>query len=260
MTNNLNTDVTKLITFGKMALEQGWYEQARDYFEQALALDADNREAMKGLARANEILFRKAAAAFKPMEAETPTGPPLVERVMAGVNSVFEALEKYSQKRARAWEEQSQKRAKEQAKARPRERAKAKKGRAPMQLFTPRFTVVHLGGIPDMKPGKKTLIRLKRDGLEVGQWGERGHRNVPYSCIEGLDFAPQGFEQGVSLGQALLTTAVCPPLGILSPLVKRKEPMLKMEYRLNENFVACAIFGGKNAAKLYQKLLKLAAK
>jgi hypothetical protein len=50
--------VDKLITFGKMALEQGWYDQAREYFEQALALDASNREAMKGLARVNEILSR----------------------------------------------------------------------------------------------------------------------------------------------------------------------------------------------------------
>jgi hypothetical protein len=254
MESNANPDVDKLITFGQMALEQGWYDQAREYFEQALGLDASNREAMKGLARVNEILSRKAAMAVEPMEAETPTGPPLAKRLMAGVNSVFEALEEYRQKRA---EEQSRKRAKAREGRAARE---AQKGGAPMQLFTPRFTVVHLGGIPDMKPGKKTLIRLKRDGLEVGQRGERGHRNMPYSCIEGLDFAPQGFEQGVSLGQALLTTAVCPPLGILSPLVKRKEPMLKIEYRFNENFVACAIFGGKNAAKLYQKLLKLVAK
>jgi uncharacterized protein HemY len=42
---NSNTNLDKLITFGQMALEQGWYEQAREYFDQALALDADNREA-----------------------------------------------------------------------------------------------------------------------------------------------------------------------------------------------------------------------
>lgn len=50
------TDLDKLLNFGKMAFEQGWYDQARDYFEQALYLDASNREAMKGLARVNEIL------------------------------------------------------------------------------------------------------------------------------------------------------------------------------------------------------------
>jgi len=59
MENNANTDVDKLITFGQMALEQGWYDQAREYFEQVLALDAANREAMKGLARANEILSQR---------------------------------------------------------------------------------------------------------------------------------------------------------------------------------------------------------
>jgi hypothetical protein len=67
---NANTDVDKLIAFGKMALEQGWYDQAREDFEQALALDASNREAMKGLARVNEILSRKEAAAVESMQGE----------------------------------------------------------------------------------------------------------------------------------------------------------------------------------------------
>jgi len=31
MGSNANTDVGKLITFGKMALEQGWYDQSLDY-------------------------------------------------------------------------------------------------------------------------------------------------------------------------------------------------------------------------------------
>ncbi len=53
-----------------MALEQGWYDQARDHFEQALALDASNREAMKGLARVNEILSHKEAAAVEPIQGE----------------------------------------------------------------------------------------------------------------------------------------------------------------------------------------------
>ncbi len=55
------TDVDKLITFGQMALEQGWYDQARDHFEQALALDPSNREAMKGLARVYERLSHRGA-------------------------------------------------------------------------------------------------------------------------------------------------------------------------------------------------------
>ncbi|MGA9347329.1 MAG: phospholipase D-like domain-containing protein [Anaerolineae bacterium] len=61
-------DVDKLISFGQMALEQGWYDKAREYFEQALDLDPSNREAMKGLVRVNEILSRKADAATEPIE------------------------------------------------------------------------------------------------------------------------------------------------------------------------------------------------
>jgi hypothetical protein len=75
MENDASTDVDKLITFGQMALEQGWYDQARDYFEQALALDPSNREAMKGLARVNEILSRKAAMAVEPTRAKPVESP-----------------------------------------------------------------------------------------------------------------------------------------------------------------------------------------
>jgi uncharacterized protein HemY len=61
MESNPNTDVDKLITFGQMALEQGWYDQAHQYFEQALTLDASNRKAMKGLARVYERLSSRGA-------------------------------------------------------------------------------------------------------------------------------------------------------------------------------------------------------
>ena len=43
--------VDELINFGQMALEQGWYEQARGYFEKVLALDASNEEAWFQLAQ-----------------------------------------------------------------------------------------------------------------------------------------------------------------------------------------------------------------
>ena len=77
--------VDKLVTFGKMALEQGWYDQARDHFEQALVLDPHNREAMKGLARVNEILSCKAAMAVEPIQAE-PVKPPRKVEQKRGVS------------------------------------------------------------------------------------------------------------------------------------------------------------------------------
>ncbi len=76
MESNTNADVDKLLTFGQMALEQGWYDQAREYFEQALDLVPSNREAMRLLARVNEILSRKEAMATEPIRGE-PVEPPL---------------------------------------------------------------------------------------------------------------------------------------------------------------------------------------
>jgi len=81
MAGNANNDVNKLIAFGQMALEQGWYDKAREYFEQALALDASNREAMKGLARANEILSRRMMPTpVEPIEVQPVALPRKVER------------------------------------------------------------------------------------------------------------------------------------------------------------------------------------
>jgi len=34
---NTGTDLDKLITFGQMALEQGWYDKAREDFEKVLS-------------------------------------------------------------------------------------------------------------------------------------------------------------------------------------------------------------------------------
>jgi len=62
-----------------MALEQGWYGKAREYFERALELDATNREAIDGLARAKEILSRKAATAVGPTQYSPVKPPPEVD-------------------------------------------------------------------------------------------------------------------------------------------------------------------------------------
>jgi len=75
MASNPNADLDKLITFGQMALEQGWYDQAREYFEQVLALDVSDREAIKGLARVNEILSRRMATPVEPTRAEPVESP-----------------------------------------------------------------------------------------------------------------------------------------------------------------------------------------
>jgi tetratricopeptide (TPR) repeat protein len=71
----MTDDIEKLVAFGQMALEQGWYDQARDYFRQALELGPSNREAMKGLARANEILSRSRPMPVEPTQVE-PVKPP----------------------------------------------------------------------------------------------------------------------------------------------------------------------------------------
>ena len=87
-------DIGQLLAFGRMGLETGYYEQARGYFEQVLALDPSNREAMKGLARANEILSRRKAAA------DEPTWGELVEpqRTAAPVRSIPETRPEWQQR------------------------------------------------------------------------------------------------------------------------------------------------------------------
>jgi len=66
----MTDNIEQLLAFGRTGLQAGYYEQARDYFEQALALDPSNREAMRGLARVNEILSRREALATEPTRVE----------------------------------------------------------------------------------------------------------------------------------------------------------------------------------------------
>jgi len=63
-------DVEKLLAFARIGLETGYYEQALGYFEQVLALDPSNREAMRGRARAYEILSRRGATAVESARVE----------------------------------------------------------------------------------------------------------------------------------------------------------------------------------------------
>jgi hypothetical protein len=73
-------EVDKLITFGQMALEQGWYDKAREYFEQALDLDTSSQEALKGLARANEVLSRRMPMPVEPISVQPVAPARKVER------------------------------------------------------------------------------------------------------------------------------------------------------------------------------------
>ena len=64
-------DVDKLITFGKTAFERGCYSQARNYYQQVLALDSTNQEARETLADIKAILARKVS--FEPKSEVQPT-------------------------------------------------------------------------------------------------------------------------------------------------------------------------------------------
>ncbi len=66
----MDEEIQRLLSYGRIGLELGQLEQAHQDFEKVLALDPSNREAMKGLARVNEILGRKAAIAAERMEQE----------------------------------------------------------------------------------------------------------------------------------------------------------------------------------------------
>jgi len=66
----MTDDIERLLDYGRMGLEAGQYEQAREDFKKVLALDPSNREAMKGLARVNEILSRREALAAEPTRVE----------------------------------------------------------------------------------------------------------------------------------------------------------------------------------------------
>lgn len=83
----MTDDIERLLAFGRMGLETGYYEQARDNFERVLALDPSSREAMKGLARANEMLSRGAAAQPARREPARPTYTAEPQRTVPGMST-----------------------------------------------------------------------------------------------------------------------------------------------------------------------------
>jgi hypothetical protein len=75
MVSNENAGTDKLIAFGQMALEQGWYAQARQCFEQALDLDPANQEALQELVRANKMMSHGMTAPIEPNRAQSVAPP-----------------------------------------------------------------------------------------------------------------------------------------------------------------------------------------
>ena len=152
MGSNANTNVDKLIAFGQMALEQGWYDQAREYFDQALDLAPLNREAIEGLSKADEILRRKAS--FEPTSQKpevtpakpTSEGKECVDRVAGRKRRATEKREEMAGENARQedprlkwiaayWEEkrrkeeERQKRVEEEERQRREQREKSQRAR-----------------------------------------------------------------------------------------------------------------------------------
>jgi len=62
----MTEEIERLLELGRMDLEAGYAEYARQYFDHVLELDPSNREAMKGLARVNEILSRRETVPVEP--------------------------------------------------------------------------------------------------------------------------------------------------------------------------------------------------
>ena len=132
-------DIGKLLTYGQMALEQGWYDQARQHFEQALALDADNREAIEGLTQVDEALKLKA---FFESPGIPPVRPAQPAKPASKVNSVLEWIGKKREERARDIARQREEIAKrEEEKAKEIAEVKqawaeerARRGNVPLQL------------------------------------------------------------------------------------------------------------------------------
>jgi len=73
-------EIERLLELGRMDLEAGYPEYARQYFEQVLVLHANNREAKEALAEIETIQSRREAAAVKPTQDESIESSAQVER------------------------------------------------------------------------------------------------------------------------------------------------------------------------------------
>ncbi|MGA9347980.1 MAG: hypothetical protein WBW48_04155 [Anaerolineae bacterium] len=88
----MTEEIERLLELGRMDLEAGYPEYARQYFEKVLALDATNQEAIDALARIDEILSRKATVPVKPIQHEPAKPSPKAVtkgKVVYGLAAVF---------------------------------------------------------------------------------------------------------------------------------------------------------------------------
>ena len=70
-------EIEKLLALGRMDLEAGYPEYAREYFEKVLVLDAANREAIDALAEIDALLERRRAS-FESVKPEAESAQPEV--------------------------------------------------------------------------------------------------------------------------------------------------------------------------------------
>jgi len=90
-------EIERLLELGRMDLEAGYPQYAREYFEKVLALDAANREAIDALARIDE-LRRKAVVPVEPIRGELVEPPHKVEQKRTAPKKELDPLAEWFRK------------------------------------------------------------------------------------------------------------------------------------------------------------------
>lgn len=99
MENNANREeIERLLALGRMDLEAGYPEYAREYFEKVLAIDPANEKARKAIARIEEMLSRKKST--MPIDKEAYHAE--LEAEMA--KEIAEAKRRWAERRAKLGE------------------------------------------------------------------------------------------------------------------------------------------------------------
>jgi hypothetical protein len=191
MESNANTDVDKLIAFGQMAFEQGWYDQARDYFRQALELGPSNREAMKGLAQAEEMLGR--GASFEPTEPEVPLAKPARKGhpIAEWLRRVREEEARVAAERERLAAEKREERAREIARQAEGVLMTAKGGERVLELLEDKIRIRWEGGV--LGRGTKEISLKNITAIELEKAGRIFGGKIVFSHPGGLEL----FETGI---------------------------------------------------------------